>query len=147
MKTKIAFLSLLLAMMLGLTSCEKPERVITFEQLPKTSQQFVNQHFPNCEIAYIVENPSTLHHSYTVQFLNNYEIEFDGDGAWTEVDCGFDSVPTAIVPAAITAYVAQHYAKQFIVKIGYEHRKYEVELNTSLDLIFDREGNFKRIDD
>ncbi len=147
MKTKIAFLSLLFAVAIGFVACEKPERVITFEQLPATAQQFVNQHFANCEIAYIIEDPSTLDHSYTVQFLNNYEIEFDGDGEWTEVDCVRDSVPIAIVPAAITAYVTQHFAQQFVVKISYEHRKYEVKLNTSLELVFDRKGNFKYIDD
>lgn len=146
MKTRLALLSLFLMAFVGFVSCEKPERAITFEQLPQTAQQFVNRHFGDCVISHVIEDPSPFDHSYKVYFSNRYEIEFDGDGQWTEVDCRADSVPTAIVPAAITAYVSQHYAQQFIVKISYEHREYEVELNTSLDLMFDKSGNFKYID-
>lgn len=146
MKTRLAFLSLFLVAFVGLVSCEKQERAITFEQLPKNAQQFVNRHFGDCVISHVIEDPSPFDHSYKVYFSNRYDVEFDENGNWTEVDCRPDSVPTAIIPTAIAEYVGKYYAKQFVVKISYEHREYEVELNTSLELTFDKNGSFKYID-
>ena len=52
----------------------------------------------------------------------------------------------AIVPPTIAAYVADNYSVTGINEISRDNRGYEVELNTGVELIFDRDGKFVRID-
>ena len=74
-------------------------------------------------------------------------VEFDSDGKWTEIDCGHNAVPAALIMKPIRDYVAKNYKGLNIVKISVERSKYEVELSNGLDLDFSRSGEFLRIDD
>lgn len=56
------------------------------------------------------------------------------------------TVPAGIVPPTIAAYVADNYSVTGINEISRDNRGYEVELNTGVELIFDRDGKFVRID-
>jgi hypothetical protein len=56
-------------------------------------------------------------------------------------------VPTAIIPAAINEYVAAKHAGQYVVQIGKDGKNYEVELNSTIEMVFDKNGNFLRYDD
>ena len=85
--------------------------------------------------------------SYDVVFTNGYKVEFDKKGNWQEVDCNVDAVPTAIIPAAIRTYIQQNYANSLIVQIDKDRHGYSIELNNGLDLDFDSDGKFRRIDD
>ena len=58
-----------------------------------------------------------------------------------------DGVPTAIIPAAINEYVAAKHAGQYVVQIGKDGKNYEVELNSTIEIVFDKNGNFLRYDD
>ena len=48
--------------------------------------------------------------------------------------------------AGLAAYVADNYSVTGINEISRDNRGYEVELNTGVELIFDRDGKFVRID-
>ena len=84
---------------------------------------------------------------YDVILVNGTEVEFDSDGKWTEIDCGHNAVPAALIMKPIRDYVAKNYKGLNIVKISVERSKYEVELSNGLDLDFSRSGEFLRIDD
>lgn len=124
-------------------ACETPDTPITKEQLPQTAQSFINQFFSDYQIAYIQKDND----SYDVKFSNGFEVDFNKKGEWKEVDCQTSEVPSGIVPANIRNYVNTNYNGLFIVQIGKEHSEYDVELNNGLELVFDKDGNFKRIDD
>ncbi|MDR0365173.1 MAG: PepSY-like domain-containing protein [Bacteroidales bacterium] len=115
-------------------------------QLPQISQNFITEHFSDEKISYIKIDKELLTTDYEVTFVSGKEVEFDKNGTWREVDCKKAAVPAAIIPEKILQYVNQNYANSSIVKIGKEYRHYEVELANDLDLEFDLEGNFLRID-
>ena len=51
------------------------------------------------------------------------------------------------MPAAIVNYVKAKHPANFVKQISKEKKEYEVDLNNGVDIVFDRNGNFKRYDD
>lgn len=116
--------------------------------LPKAAQSFLKSNF-KAPVSFIKIDKTLGHvNDYEVVLTDGVEIDFDNDGSWDKIETPADlSVPTSIIPKVITAYVAKNFPGQNIVSIEKERRTYEVELRNGVDLIFDRSGNFKRIDD
>lgn len=140
---KKIFLILFSMFTLSLPACNRDDVPISFKELPAEAQKFVNKYFSDINISVVLKDDN----EYEVKFANGYQIEFNKKGEWKEVDCQSDEVPAGIVPENIRKYVAQHYPQNFIVKISLDSHGYDVELNNDLDLEFDRNGNFLRIDD
>lgn len=139
--TKKIFI-LLCAVFVSLTACSKEDIPIQVSELPQTAQQFIKTYFSNQEVAYALKDND----SFEVAFASGYKVDFDKKGNWKEVDCKFDAIPAGIAPTAITDYVSRNFPTSFIVKIERDKKEYEVELNSGLDLKFDANGNFKKVD-
>ena len=56
-------------------------------------------------------------------------------------------MPTAAIPSAIVNYVNAKHPNTFIISINKDRREYDVELRNGLDLVFAKDGTFKRYDD
>lgn len=115
--------------------------------LPQTAQNFINKHFSNEKIAYIEVDKEFFGTDYEVNFESGIEIEFAKDGSWKSIDCNRTAVPIDIIPAKILDYVKQNYKNLIITDIEKKSKKYDVELSNNIDLEFNSEGNFIRIDD
>ncbi|WP_231496796.1 PepSY-like domain-containing protein [Prevotella sp. 10(H)] len=130
---------------LRVDSEDKDDVSTSFNDLPSAAQSFIKTHFPNEEVR-LVEKDND---SYDVYLVNGYEIDFTISGDWDDVDGHGKKLPQGIIdlmPKAISDYVAQHYPDQFITEINKERLGYEIELNKRLELEFDSEGKFLRID-
>ena len=75
------------------------------------------------------------------------KVKFGRSGEWIEVDCRYTSVPRAIIPDAINAYVKKNFSDTQIVEIERKRGNYEVKLSNKLELVFDKKLNIKGIDD
>lgn len=142
MKKFVLLLSLSLLFAVTSNACTK-DHPITIDQLPQTSQQFIRTHFASLTVASIMADND----SYDVRFTNGTEVEFDKKGEWEDVDCVADAVPAAIIPSAIKNHISTNYPSNFIVEISKDHRKYDVKLNNGLEMEFDKNGQFLRMDD
>jgi len=118
------------------------DRTITVNDLPKNAQQFLSEYFPGVETLSVKFEDG----EYEVVLSNGAKIDFDRKGEWKEVDCHMQAIPSAIIPTAIANYVHEKFPENFIVKIGKDKNRYEVELNNDMDLVFDKNGNFLHID-
>lgn len=147
MKIQKTVLALVCLLACNLTACSQADEIITVDRLPKVAQEFITTHFADSEVSYCKKDYEGASYTYEVKFTNGYDLEFAKNGEWLDVDCNHQAVPEAIVPAAILSYVQAHFANCFIVEIQREARTYEVELNNDVQLVFDKNGNFKRIDD
>ena len=148
MKKLILAFTILLSIATLTMSCDK-ETVVTEDQLPKTASQFLNQHFNNVKILSIVEEKEGLSgKEFDVLLDNGIEIKFDKNGEWLDIDAKADttSLPESLIPASINSYVKQNYANAGINSIEKEKHGYDVELTNGLDLVFDKDGKFVRID-
>lgn len=134
---------ILCSIALTLSACNHENIPITKNDLPQSAQQFLNRYFSTCTIYQVLRDG----HEYEVKFTNGFEVDFDKNGDWKEVDCHISAVPSAIVPMTIANYVSTNFPQNYIVKISVDHHGYDVELNNDMDLEFDKNGKFLRRDD
>src|SRR5690606_25675838 len=124
------------------------ETVITANELPKTAQNFIAKNFSGQKVSHAIKDAGMISTDYEVVLDNGTKIEFDGDGNWEEVDSKNDTaIPTGFISKKITSYVSKNFPTQKISKIEKDNRKFEVELTSGLDLEFNSNGDFLRIDD
>ncbi len=142
-------LALIIAVALMSMSCDNDEpRVIDFNALPKVSQEFVNTHFADKQISIVYLDKDFMDKDYEVIFTDGANIDFNKNGEWTDVeDRDYNGVPDAIIPAKILSFVKQKHPNNYIIEISKDRNEYDVELNNSLDITFDKSGNFRRYDD
>ena len=123
------------------------DRVIAKENLPVKAQQFINVHFAGNKVSYVKEERDFFERSYEIVFADGSKVEFGRSGDWVDVDCRYTSVPSAIVPDAIKAYVKEHFPEVQITEIERKRSNYEVKLSNKLELVFDKNLKIKGIDD
>lgn len=124
------------------------ESVITKNELPQTSQKFISDNFSKSTIDYVKMDKEILSTDYKVKFTDGSEIEFDSKGEWTEVDGNKTTIPTGFIQKNILTYVKEKFSNTEIVKIEKGRLgKQEVKLSNGLELEFNSEGKFKRIND
>ncbi|MDR6515192.1 PepSY-like domain-containing protein [Chryseobacterium camelliae] len=139
-------LGLILTLMTGCVYGQ--DRVINQNQLPKTAKNFLFANFRGVPIASAIEDREIYGvDEYKVRLGNGMKIEFDSKGNWKEVDGEHQKVPNGFVPASIRNYVAKNFPNTYITKIKKERWKYKTDLSNGLDVEFDRNGNFSKIDD
>lgn len=142
-------LVLMVVLAFSLIACESQEkRNVEFSSLPQKSQQFVNQHFSDKTILAVLLDKELFDKQYEVVFTDGSKIEFDKKGNWEEVECKLSpGVPLTFVPTNMVSYLKTNFAHTFVESISIEHKRYEVELNNDLELVFDTNGNYLFLDD
>ena len=147
MKKSALFLVALLCMTFLSASCFAGDKIIPVEQLPAAAQQFVKTNFPDAKISFVTKDTEFIGTKYEVRLADGTEINFDKKGEWDKVDCQMNSVPEALVPAAIAEYVKTNFDGTVITKIDKERYGYDIELSNSLELKFNKKGQVMEIDD
>lgn len=138
-------MAIAIATALALQSCEKKDVAIDSNKLPATAQSFITAHFPQATIQRVVKDYDDGSHTYKTILSDGTFIEFSSGGEWREVENHATGVPTAIIPDSILDYIETNYTNNFVV--GIEFRKlYVVDLNSDLELIFSKNGEFMRVD-
>lgn len=136
-------------MVLVISSCEKEkEEIVGVEQVPTIGQTFLKDHFGAQKVVSVKkEKEGSEGTEYEARLDNGVTVKFDKDGNWKDVDAPNNmSLPTTFVLKSIVNYVEAEYPNAGINSIDKERQGFDVELTTDLDLVFDTEGNFVRID-
>lgn len=141
-----------LSLLLTMTSCDSDddnkESAISASDLPIAATTFVTTYFPNATYLtikkqYKADNDGSI---YDVHLTNGFEVDFDANGNWIDIDGNHQAIPVELVPEKIQTYITTNYANQFAISIDKEPTYIEVELSNNLELVFDLQGNFLRID-
>lgn len=123
------------------------DKSITREELPQSAQMFLTRHFEFADVLYAkAERDMGVVTSYDVVLEGNVKVEFNRSGDWTSVDCERGQVPDSVLPQSILDYVKNRFSKAYVVEIERDRMGYEVKLSNDLDLDFDKNGNFLRVD-
>ena len=148
MKKLLLAITLLFSIATLTMSCDK-ESVIDENGLPTTATQFLNQNFKGIKVLSVVEEKEGLSgKEYDVLLDNGIKVKFDKNGDWLDIEAQNDSasIPDTLVPTSILSYVKEKYPNAGINSLEKERHGYDVELTNGLDLVFDTNGNFVRID-
>lgn len=144
---KKMFLSLLVMMLAVVPMMADNDKIITREELPEQAQMFLTKHFENADVLYAkAERDMGVVTSYDVVLDGNVKVEFNRSGEWTSVDCERGQVPDSLLPRGVLDYVKKKFAKAYVVEIERDRMGYEVKLSNDLDLDFDKNGKFLRVD-
>lgn len=122
------------------------EVIVPFNQLPAKAKTFINQHFKGVKVMNVIQDKDVFSKDFDVNFENGTKVEFDRTGNWKEIKTLSGSVPSSLVPAKIKQYISNNYKGANIVEINKDAYKIDVELSNGVDLDFDKNGNFLRID-
>ena len=145
-KRQIILVIILLTCSLSVMAFIGKDIPIRFQQLPATAQQMIQKHFPNQKIALAKMENELLSKSYEVIFTNGTKIEFDSKGQWTNIDCKYSQVPSALIPSAILSYVKKNYKQSVITEVERKRRSIQIELNNGIDLTFNSKYQLIKID-
>ncbi len=140
------FLVALLALTCSFTACAD-EQLITYDQVPEPAKAIVAAHFDATQVAYVLLDKGLFDDEYEVRFNDGRTIEFNKAGELQKVDCKQTKVPAALVPEPVLTYVKANFPNAFITEWGKDDRGYKAELINGLDLKFNRQYEFVRIDD
>lgn len=147
---KLFYLTAVLFMSVMSVSADN-DQMIKRSELPQASQAFIDKHFKGVEVSYATkETEMTITTGYEVVLTNGVKIEFDRKGEWESVDVKktrMTKMPDAIVPAKINSYINDYFKGVRIIEIDRDMFGYEVSLDNGIDVEFDNDGDFKRIDD
>lgn len=151
MKRYLLFLSALILVALNFTSCSNKddnevENVISVDDLPSKAISFLNSYFRGYEIIKVEKDVEGSVTFYEVDLQDGYEVVFNSDGDWQEVDAPYGkSIPTGFVPEPILQTLDYQYNGYGITEINKEGENYHIVLSNnqggdSIDLIFNQSG-------
>lgn len=145
MKNLIIILTILLS--INTVFSQNRDKLITKEELPKESIEFLNTYFSDTKENIIRVDYDIWIEDYQV-FLDNVEIEFYKSGKLKEIKCR-NGVDYKILPKEIIKDLLSRYKnpiiKEFQIEIESKRRVYyEVTLKGGLELTYNK--RFKLID-
>ena len=161
MKTNFLLIALF-AMGLFFGSCSNDDNndlaVVPYENLPAESKQFITDHFADYDVTKTIQSAdgyavSLSKKTKSAISYGSYEIKFDRQGRWIEIEGRNDAVlpdnVLALIPRSIVSYVGQNYPPRGITEIKKETYGYKIELagNPDTELMFDYNGEFLAKDD
>ncbi len=122
------------------------------DSLPVSAKNLVSTYFSGISIksASQSSSPNIYNSVYKALLTNGFEIDFDKNGNWTEIESEHNqAIPENFLSGEVPEildYVKSSYPSNWIVAIEKEHYGYSVELNNDLDLIFNQNREFVGID-
>jgi hypothetical protein len=138
---KVSFLGMVC---LFLTSCEK-EKVVGEGELPTAATRYIGDHFPGQQILQVKKELDHLRKSFEVILSEGFKLEFNKAGEIQGVE-GTKALPNSVVPAKILEYVNANFPDEQIFDWELDDNRQEVKLGNGLELVFDKQGNFLRLD-
>lgn len=134
--------------MTAFVSCD--DKPVSADKLPGKAKTFLNTYFKGIEVLSVEKEDDG---DYDVDLVDGTEVNFKSNGNWKKVDCHGRLVPTGFYPASIDTYVHANCMGNYIEEIEFENNRYNVGLadasgiETDVDLVFDKNGNFIGYDD
>jgi hypothetical protein len=144
---KIIYGAMVIVFALVTISCDDDnDKVLEQSELPQAAKTFVELHFPQQTIKYTARDED----DYQVTLDNGVTMEFNLDGSWDEVNGNGADIPASIIeflPASLLGYLSDNYASIPVIRLEMDRSNYEIELSNRVELVFDTDGNFLRLDE
>src|SRR5690606_35051617 len=144
MKQLITTTGLWSLVLLCVWGCDS-ERVITREELPDAALTYIQTHFADYELLQAVKDRDAMSVGYEIILEGGFRLDFDRQGEIQGID-GAAPLPDSAVPSSIGQYVRANFPGQQIVQWKRDGRKDDVELDNGVELEFDKDGKFLRMD-
>lgn len=139
---KILLPALFLIISIGVFGQNKKAAI---NSIPSEIQNYVKNHFPNLSIVEVEMDYDDGFKEYEIELNDGTDLEFNHEFNIIKVD-GKKHLPNSVIPHKITQYINDHYPNQKITDWEMKRNMQEVKLNNDIELEFDLNGDFIRID-
>lgn len=152
-KLVVLFASLLLLCSFNFIACsddndaDGSEVIVSYTDLPMNAQTFMETYFGgNGNVKKIEKETYSNMVFFDVETKDGFEIMFNSDGEWQEIDAPDGStVPSEVIPEQIMQTLNQQYQGYGVVEINKTGQNYNVELSnnqggSSIILTFNQSG-------
>lgn len=147
MKKIIISIISVLALQLGLLAASaNMSEDLAKSPLPDTAKSFIAEHFADKEFKHAKVKKFDEKVPFQARFKDGSRIDFDANGNWVEIEVKHSVVPEVVIPEQILSYMKEIFAGQNVIKIQKKHWGYEVELGNDMELYFDTEGRFIKLE-
>ncbi|HSV76511.1 MAG TPA: PepSY-like domain-containing protein [Bacteroidales bacterium] len=123
----------------------KAEKPLSSAEIPQEIAGFVTTHFPGNPILHSIKERDVFSHTYEILLEGNITLEFNRNRELTYLESA-TAISGAILPEPLQKYIKSNYPGTSIVEWDLEGRNQHVELDNGLSLIFNRNGEFLRLD-
>lgn len=144
MKRNIIAMALVMA---SITTVKADDKPVTFSQLPKAAQTFINVNYPNEKVSFATVDDDFIRPEYHVALVNGVMIQFENDGRLEKIETVKGDIPEGIVPIQIVEAVKEYYPDARIIEYEVGKRTYEVKLSNRMELKFNSRFDVIEIDD
>ena len=142
---KISIIALLA--LVSLCANARGKQPITFAKLPQNVQDSVLVNFTQDQIQLITsEKTMPKHYKYVFNMADGTKLECNNKAQLRKVS-NKNGIKEVFVPEKILTYVHETFPNATITEYKKETMKQEIELNDKMDLVFNKNGAFIRIDD
>ena len=133
-----------------LTSCSSDDDnindvLLSEDEIPTAIKTYIETHFPSNTIVRAEKDTENNTITYEIYLNENINLEFDSASNIIDVD-GVIQLPNSVIPQSILDYVSVNYPNNVITDWELEFNHQQVELNNNIELEFEMNGNFIRID-
>lgn len=141
-KSIMTFLALAATFMFS--SCDK-EVISPVSELPQEITNYITTHFPSNSVVQFLEDTDGFIKTYDIVLSDGISLEFNRKKEIINID-GLSSLPSSVIPAKISEYVSGQYPGNSITDWELDGKNQQIELDNGLDLEFNMNGDFLRID-
>ena len=128
---------------LMLVACDK-EQAILVDDLPANAIGFVEAHYEGKQILHVIKELDNLKTYYHVYLDNGTKLDFSRQGEIMKIE-GTEAIPDTVMPQLILDYVDANYPNDFIRGWEIKNATQNIQLSGNVELEFDTNGNFLRI--
>lgn len=125
-------------------SCEK-EEILKLTEIPPEISQYLRTHFPENKTMYAVKDSDGLEVTYDIALEDGFFLKFNRKKEVIDIE-GLSKLPDSVIPVKVGEYVSSNFTGNYIIGWELEDRNQQIKLNNDLELDFNMNGDFLRID-
>ncbi len=128
----------------SLMSC-KDEKVVPASDLPSEINSYIESHFSSYPVVQVIKDNDGFKHSFDVTLRDGYHLEFDSKNRIVDIE-GMQRLPDTVIPEKLLQYVSLNYPSGFVICWELDNLNQQIKLDSHIELIFNMDGDFLRID-
>ncbi len=127
-----------------LISCEK-EEILPLTDIPSEISNYVSTHFPENPIIQAIKDTDGFELTYDITLEGGLFLKFNRKKEVIDIE-GLTKLPDSVIPAKLLEYATTNYPDNYIIGWELDDRNQQIKLENGLELEFNMNGDFLRID-
>lgn len=123
-----------------------------YENLPQNAKNYIKKHFKDFTINHYEKDQDLLdveHKVYIGNINSSYKLEFDKKGNIKKIESSDDksALPNSVISVKMSQHVTGKFPNAKVMEWKKKKSTQVLELDNDIELIFNLNGDFLRIDD